>query len=59
MGYTATNMGYTAIIEARKDAEAKQENVREAVRRGLQMKRREEERKMAQRQERASANADG
>lgn len=57
MGYTATKMGYTAIIEARKAEEAKQENVREAVRRGLQMKRKEEERKVAQRQERALAHS--
>lgn len=51
-------MKYTAIIEARKAADAQQENVREAVRRGLQMKRDEEDRKAAQRQARTLAEAD-
>jgi len=41
-------MAYTAIIEARKAAEAKQDNVREAVRLGLQMKRETEAKKAAQ-----------
>lgn len=40
-------MAYTAVIEARRAAEEKQDDVREAVRLGLQMKREEEEKKEA------------
>ena len=46
-------MAYKAVLEARKAAEATQDSVREAVRLGLQMKRAEEERKAALRQERS------
>ncbi|MBB3986402.1 Arc/MetJ-type ribon-helix-helix transcriptional regulator [Sagittula marina] len=44
-------MAYSAILEARQAVEAKQDNVREAVRLGLQMKREEEARKAALRQQ--------
>lgn len=50
-------MAYTAVLEARKAAEATQDSVREAVRLGLQMKRAEEERKAALRQERSQPHA--
>ncbi|WLS09722.1 hypothetical protein Q9314_08160 [Shinella sumterensis] len=43
-------MAYMAVIEARKAAEAQQENVREAVRLGLQLKRETEAKKAAQEQ---------
>ncbi len=45
MAYKPTPKVYAAIIEARKDAEAGQDSVREAVRRGLEMKRRDDAKK--------------
>lgn len=48
-------MAYTAIVEARKAAEAKQSNVREAIRLGLQIKRDTEKKKVEQEQVRAQA----
>lgn len=47
-------MAYAAVIEARREAEEKKDKVYEAVRLGLQMKREEDAKKAAQRQERTS-----
>jgi hypothetical protein len=46
-------MAYEAVIEARRAAEEKHDSVLEAVRLGLQMKREEDAKKAALRQERA------
>lgn len=51
-------MPYQAVIEARKAAEEKSDDVRAAVRLGLQMKREADERKAAQEEERKAARAD-
>lgn len=54
MGYKPTRVRYQSIIEARKAAEEKQDNVHVAVARGLQMRRDLNERKAAHRKKRAT-----
>ena len=48
-------MAYTAVIEARKAAEAKKESVRDAVRFGLQLMREAEAEKASQELKRAGS----